>query len=59
MKKLISLVVFALCVSASSFGAEHIVSHSAKVVGKKTYKATKVSAEDTGKAGLAVLKVIF
>jgi hypothetical protein len=59
MKNLIGLVVLALCLSAPSFGAEHIVSRSAKFVGKESYKATKVSAEDTGKAGLAVLKFVF
>jgi hypothetical protein len=59
MKKLISLCVFALCVSGPSFGAEHLLSRSAKVVGKDTYKVTKTSAEDAGKAGEAVLKFVF
>jgi hypothetical protein len=48
-----------LCVSAPSFSAEHIVSRSAKVVGKDSYKVTKTSIEDAGKGGGAVLKFIF
>jgi uncharacterized GH25 family protein len=59
MKKVISLVVFALCVSAPSFAAEHIVSHSAKVVGKDSYKVTKTSLQDLGKGGDAVLKFVL
>jgi hypothetical protein len=59
MKKLISLFVFAVCVSAPSFGAEHILSRSAKVVGKDSYKVTKTSLEDLGKGGDTVVKFIF
>lgn len=59
MKKLISLCIFALCVSAPSFAAEHILSRSAKVVGKDSYKVTKTSLEDLGKGGDAVLKFVF
>jgi hypothetical protein len=59
MKKLISLCVFALCVSAPSFGAEHMLSRSVKVVGKGSYKATKIPVEDVGKGGEAFLKFVF
>ena len=59
MKKVIALVVLSLCMSAASFGAEHVVTHSAKVAGKETYKAAKYSAKETGKAGKAVLKFAF
>jgi hypothetical protein len=55
MKKLIA--VFALCLAASvpSFGADHVITHSAKAVGKSTYKAAKYSAKETGK----FLKFLF
>ena len=59
MKKLISLCAFAFCVSAPSFGAVHLVSHSAKFVGKESYKVTKTSATDLGKGGDAVVKFVF
>ena len=59
MKKLISVVVFALCISAPSFAAEHILSRSAKVVGKDSYKVMKTSVQDVGKGGEAVLKFLF
>ena len=58
MKKLLALVALALCMSASSFGAD-VVGHSAKVAGKDTYKAAKVSAKDTAKATKAVVKFLF
>jgi len=57
MKKLIALVVLGMAVSAPSF-AEHLVTHSAKVAGKESYKAAKVSAKEAGKAGKAVVKVV-
>jgi uncharacterized GH25 family protein len=59
MKKLISLIAFALCISAPSFGAEHLLGRSAKVVGKDSYKVTKTSVEDAGKGGAAFLKFVF
>jgi hypothetical protein len=59
MKKLISLCIFALCVSAPSFAAEHILSRSAKVVGKDSYKVTKTSLEGLGRGGDAVLNFVF
>jgi len=59
MKKLISLGVLALCVSAPSFAAEHILSRSAKGVGKASYKVTKTSLDDLGKGGGTVLKFVF
>jgi hypothetical protein len=55
MKKLIT--VFAVCLSLSlpSFGAEHLVSRSAKAAGKDTYKVTKYSVKKTGKVLKSVL----
>jgi uncharacterized GH25 family protein len=59
MKKFFALVVLSLCVSAPSFAAEHVISHSAKVAGKDSYKAAKFSAKETGKAGEKFLKLVF
>jgi len=53
MKNLFALVALALCMSIPSFAGD-VVGHSAKAVGKDTYKAAKVSAKDAGKAGKAV-----
>ncbi|HXM99188.1 MAG TPA: hypothetical protein VN982_11990 [Candidatus Dormibacteraeota bacterium] len=50
MKKLIGVLAFCLVVSGSSFGAEHVVTKSAKVAGKGTYKVAKYSVKGTGKA---------
>ena len=58
MKKLLVLVTLSLCMAAPSFGAD-VVGHSVKVVGKDTYKAAKISAKETGKAGKAVVKFLF
>jgi uncharacterized GH25 family protein len=59
MKKLFALVVLSLCMSASSFGAEHVVTHSAKVAGKDSYKAATYSAKEAGHAGKAFVKFLF
>ena len=59
MKKVIALVVLSLCMSALSFGAEHVVTHSAKVAGKETYKTAKYSAKEAGKAGKSIAKFLF
>ena len=59
MKKLITLGVLSLCMSVPSFGAEHVVTHSAKIAGKDTYKAVAYSAKETGKAGKSFLKTVF
>jgi hypothetical protein len=58
MKKFLALAALALCMSASSFGAD-VVGHSAKVAGQDTYKVVKVSAKDTGKATKALVKFLF
>jgi hypothetical protein len=58
MKKLFALTVLSLCMAAPSFGAD-VVGHSAKVAGEESYKAAKVSAKETGKAGKAVVKFLF
>ena len=58
MKKLFALAVLSVCMAAPSFGAD-VVGHSAKVAGKDSYKAAKVSAKETGKAGKAFVKFLF
>ena len=58
MKTLVVLVALSLCMVAPSFGAD-VVGHSAKVVGKNTYKVAKVSANETSKAGRAIVKFLF
>ncbi len=58
MNKLIALVVLFLCMSAPSFGAEHLVTHSVKVVGNDSYKPTKVSAKAADRAGKDSFKAV-
>ena len=55
MKKLIAVLAFCLAVGGASFGAEHVVTRSAKVAVKGSYKAAKVTVKGTGKA----LKLMF
>jgi uncharacterized GH25 family protein len=59
MKKLFVVVVLAMCASVPSFAAEHVLIHSAKIVGKDSYKAATYSAKETGKTGKAFLKFVF
>jgi hypothetical protein len=59
MKKVISLVIFASCVAAPSFAAEHVLSHSAEVMAKYSYRAVMPPVKDTGKATAAVVKFVF
>ena len=49
IKKIITVLAFCLAVGGASFGAEHVVTHSAKVAGKGTYKVTKATVKGTGK----------
>ena len=58
MKKLFALVALSVCMAAPSFGAD-VVGHSAKVVGKDTYKVAKASTREAGKTGKAVVKFLF
>ncbi len=58
MKKVLALVLLSVCMAAPSFGAD-VVGHSAKVAGKDSYKAAKISAKETGKAGKAFVKFLF
>ena len=58
MNKLIAVVALSLCMSASSFGTEHLVTHSVKVVGKDTYKATRLSAKAADRAGKDSFKAV-
>ena len=59
MKKILTLVVLALLISLPSFGAEHVVSRSAKVAAKDSYKAATNSAKGVGKTGKAIWKFAF
>jgi hypothetical protein len=59
MKTYVVLFFCALSLSAPSFAAEHIVGRSVKVVSRDTYKVTKVSAENGGKAAAAAVKFVF
>ena len=59
MKKFFTLVVLSLSISLPSFGAEHVLSHSAKVAAKDSYKAATYSAKGVGKAGKAIWKFAF
>jgi uncharacterized GH25 family protein len=58
VKKLITLVVLSLCTSAPLFGAEHLLSHSAKVVADDSYKAAKFSAKAADRAGKDSFKAV-
>jgi hypothetical protein len=58
MKKMFGVVALAVCMAVPSFASD-VVGHSVKVTGKETYKAAKVSVKDTGKAGKAVVKLLF
>lgn len=55
MRKLMTVLALCLAVAVPSFGSEHVITHSAKIVGKDSYKAVKYSAKETGK----VLKFLF
>jgi uncharacterized GH25 family protein len=59
MKKAFALVALSLCMAAPSFAAEHVVTHSAKVAGKDSYKVAAVSAKDAGKAAKAVVRFVI
>ena len=59
MKKFFTLVVLSLSISLPSFAAEHVVSHSAKVAGKESYKAATFSVKEASKAGKAFFKFAF
>jgi hypothetical protein len=59
MKEVSALVVLSLCMAAPSFGAEHLVTRSAKVVSKDSCRAAAVSVKDVGKAGKAAVKLVL
>ena len=58
MKKLIALVVLALCTSAPLFGVEHVLSHSTKVAADDSYKAAKFSTKAADRAGKDSFKAV-
>jgi hypothetical protein len=55
MKKLIVALALCLAVAIPSFGVEHVITHSAKVAAKDSYKSAKDSVKETGK----FLKFVF
>ena len=59
MKKPFAVALLALSVSVPLFGAEHVVSRSAEVAAKESYKAAKFSARKADKAGRAIVKFVF
>lgn len=58
MKKLFALVVLALTVSVSAFGSD-VVGRGVKHAGKDSAKVVAVTAKDTAKAGVHVVKFLF
>ena len=58
MKKILALLVVALCVAAPSFAGD-VVGHSVRVAGKDTGKAVAVAGKDTGKATVKAVKFLF
>jgi hypothetical protein len=58
MKKLFALVALASCLAVPSFAGD-VVGHSVKVAGKDSVKAVTVTAKDTAKAGVKVVKFLF
>jgi len=59
MKKAVVLLALSLCMAAPSFAAEHLVTHSAKVLGKDSCKVAAVSTKEAGKAAKAVVKFVI
>ena len=59
MNKLFAVMLLALTMSVPSFGAEHLVTRSAKDAAHESYKAAKLSAKETGKAARAMAKFVF
>ena len=58
MKKLVALVVLSLCMSAPSFGAVHLLSHSTKIAADDSYKAAKFTAKAADRAGKDSFKAV-
>ena len=58
MKKLVALVVLSLCMSAPSFGAVHLLSHSTKIAADDSYKAAKCTAKAADRAGKDSFKAV-
>ena len=58
MKRFFALAVLALCIAAPSFAGD-VVGRSAKVVGKDYTKVVTVTAKDTARAGVKVVKFLF
>jgi hypothetical protein len=58
MKKLLALIALTSCLAVPSFAGD-VVGHSAKAVGKDSAKAVRVTAKDTAKAGVKVVKALF
>lgn len=55
MKRILPLFALCLSVSMPSFGAEHILTRSAKAVGQESYKVTK----DVAHATVSAVKFLF
>jgi hypothetical protein len=58
MKKIFALVVLSLCMAIPSFAGD-VVGRSVEVVGKDSAKVVTVTAKDTTKAVVKVVKFLF
>ena len=58
MKRLFALVALAACLAVPSFAGD-VVGHSVKVAAKDTTKVATVTAKDTAKTGVKVVKFLF
>ena len=58
MKKLFALVALASCFAVPSFAGD-VVGHGVKVAGKDSAKAVTLTAKDSAKAGVKVVKFLF
>jgi hypothetical protein len=58
MRKLFALVVLSTCIAVPSFAGD-VVGHTVKVAGKDTAKVATVTAKDTAKGTVKVVKFLF
>jgi hypothetical protein len=59
MKKLFAVIFLALFATVPSFGAEHVVTRSAKTAGKESVQAVKYSAAKVDHAAKATMRFLF
>jgi predicted transcriptional regulator len=59
MKKLFAVTFLALIATVPSFGAEHVVTRSAKTAGKESVQVVKYSAAKVDHAAKATIRFLF